>query len=446
MPNSAKKSILSVSALNQSVAHLLEEHFAWVWVEGELSNLAQPASGHLYFSLKDSRAQIRCAMFKGRNYHLNFPPKNGQQVLVRAKVSLYQPRGDYQLIVDRMDASGAGALQKQFELLKQQLARAGLFATEHKRKLPLLPESIGLITSASGAALHDVLSVIKRRFPAIKVNFYAVPVQGKEAAPAICKALQRLAQHCNCEAILLVRGGGSLEDLWPFNEAAVAQAIFNCPIPVVSGIGHEVDVTIADFVADIRAATPTAAAEAVTPDQQTWLQYFDRYQQRLELLIQEKIQYRREKMQWLSKRLKQQHPARIMQQARQNCTAIALRLNRVWQTLLGEKKAQLQQQHRLFMTHNPNTLLKQKQQTLQFQTQQLHSSMRQLFKQKKNQLGTTARTLQAISPLQTLSRGYSITFDINKTLITTVKQVKIGDTIETRLHQGNIISRVEKRR
>ncbi len=285
----AERSVFSVSELNSAVARLLEQEFAWIWVEGEISNLAMPASGHIYLTLKDAGAQVRCAMFRGRNRELKFKPENGSQVVVRCKVSLYEVRGDYQLIIDRMEQAGAGALQRKFEELKHKLAAEGLFDEASKQDIPQLPSCIGVITSRTGAAIKDVLSVIARRFPAVPVKLYPVPVQGEESAPAICHALQLAEQHGACDVLLLVRGGGSLEDLWSFNEESVARAIFNCSIPVVSGVGHEVDITIADFVADYRAATPTAAAEAVTPDQHSWMQTLDWYHSRLQQLAGEKI-------------------------------------------------------------------------------------------------------------------------------------------------------------
>ncbi len=444
MLSPAKENIFSISQLNQSVASLLEQNFRWIWVEGELSNLAQPASGHLYFSLKDSHAQIRCAMFKGSNRKLGFQPGNGQQVLVRAKVSLYQPRGDYQLIIDRMEDAGAGALRRQFEQLKRKLAAEGLFDENSKQSLPQLPSCIGIITSASGAALHDVLSVIKRRFPAIAVSLLPVPVQGKEAAPAICRALAQLARQNTCDVILLVRGGGSLEDLWPFNEETLARAIFDCPIPLVSGIGHEVDTTIADFVADVRAATPTAAAETVTPDQYGWFQRFDNHQQRLQQLLLEKIQRSREKIGWLDKRLLQQHPNRIIRHARENCIDLQSRLKRSGYYRMAENQARLRQlQTRLFANH-PGNLVRQKQQTLLFHTQQIRHAIQNILQQKRNHLRYCAHTLQAVSPLKTLERGYSITLDENHQTITSTSQLKPGSLITTRLRRGNLLSRVEK--
>ena len=311
-----ERSVYSVSELNSAVASLLEREFAWIWVEGEISNLATPASGHIYFTLKDAGAQVRCAMFRGRNRDLKFRPDNGVQVVIRCKVSLYAVRGDYQLIVDRMDQAGAGELQRKYEELKQKLAAEGLFDEDRKQALPEIPACIGVITSRTGAAIRDVLSVIARRFPSVPVKLFPVPVQGEESAPAICRAFELAQQHAVCDVLLLVRGGGSLEDLWSFNEEAVARAIFDCSIPIVSGVGHEVDITIADFVADHRAATPTAAAESVTPDQQAWMQTLDWYHTRLEQLTHARLTQLTERLSWLRTRLSQQHPLSVLQRMR----------------------------------------------------------------------------------------------------------------------------------
>jgi len=445
---STDKNIFSVSALNRSVSNLLEQEFGWIWVEGEISNLAQPASGHIYFSLKDHSAQVSCAMFKGRNRSLKFQPENGNQVLLRAKVSLYQPRGNYQLIVDKMEEAGDGALQRQFEQLKIKLAGEGLFAEETKQDIPELPESITIITSKTGAAIHDVLSVIERRFPSIPVKLFPVPVQGIEAAPAICNAIKLIGKQTssgdlNCDVILLVRGGGSLEDLWSFNEETVARAIFDCPIPIVSGIGHEVDVTIADYVADIRAATPTAAAETVTPDQSTWLQSFDWYQQRLQQLVTSKIERYQEKTQWLHRRLQQQHPETQLSYSRQRSDELIKRLTRISQSMLDFRQVELAAINAKLGAQNPGLLLKQNQQTTRYLTARLQRATLNLYTQKKSLLGNVARTLNTISPLQTLERGYSITMDEKGTPVTSTEQVKANDTIETRLFNGSIISHVE---
>jgi exodeoxyribonuclease VII large subunit len=446
--NTENNNIYSVHSLNRAVANLLEQEFGWIWVEGEISNLAQPASGHSYFSLKDHSAQVSCAMFKGRKRSLKFQPENGNQVLVRARVSLYQPRGNYQLIVDRMEEAGDGVLRRQFEQLKIKLAGEGLFDEGIKQEIPELPECISIITSKTGAAIHDVLSVIVRRFPSIPVKLFPVPVQGVEAAPAICNAIKLIDQAVssgtlNCDVILLVRGGGSLEDLWSFNEETVARAIFDCHIPVVSGIGHEVDVTIADYVADIRAATPTAAAETVTPDQSSWLQSFDWYQQRLQQLLISKVERYREKTQWLHRRLQQQHPQTQLNHSKQRSDELIKRLTRISQSMLDFRQSNLAALNAKLDAQNPTLLLKQNRQTTNYLTARLQRATLNLFTHKKSLLSNAARTLNTISPLKTLERGYSITLNNKGVAIVSIAQVKTNDTIETRLHNGSIISHVE---
>lgn len=413
-------------------------------MEGEISNLAQPASGHIYFSLKDSAAQVRCAMFKSRNHGLNFQPDNGQQVQIRGKVSLYQPRGDYQLIVDRMQEAGDGALQRKFEALKAKLAAEGLFDEDIKQEIPELPECIGVITSNTGAAIHDVLSVIKRRFPSIPVKLYSVPVQGEAAAPAICRALELVEEQAECDVVLLVRGGGSLEDLWAFNEENVAWAIFECPIPVVSGIGHEVDVTIADFVADVRAATPTAAAETVTPDQTSWLQSLEWYQQHLQQLITDKIQQHNQTLSWLGKRLSQQHPVAVVQRLSQRLDDVEQRLNYAWRYNLQQHQNRHQQLRARLLTASPGQQLNRYQHRLQILGQNLQYHIKQMLQRQKARLQNNARTLNAISPLQTLERGYSISRNAAGKAITHSNEISVGDELQTLLFKGKIVSQVKK--
>jgi exodeoxyribonuclease VII large subunit len=442
--NNNNRSVYSVSELNRATAALLEQEFAWIWVEGEISNLAQPASGHIYFSLKDTNAQVSCAMFKGRNRDLAFKPENGQQVVVRGKVSLYQPRGNYQLIVDKMEDAGDGALRQKFEALKEKLRKQGLFDEDNKQEIPELPECIGIITSNTGAAIHDVLSVIERRFPSIPVKLFPVPVQGEQAAPAICKALELAAEHDVCDVLLLVRGGGSLEDLWSFNEESVAHAIFDCPIPIVSGVGHEVDVTIADFVADRRAATPTAAAEAVTPDQESWLQSLAWYQQRLAQLMQEKLLRQNERLGWLSKRLAQQHPVAVYQRLSQKLDDLDQRLRYAWRFRLQQSENTCQQLNTRLLNASPERTLSRQQNTLRMLSQRMSHRITSLLEQQKSHLSNCARTLNAISPLQTLERGYSITTDAKGNNLTDAQKLSEGDIIQTRLHKGKIISRIEQ--
>src|SRR5450755_3103299 len=258
-PTPPERKVYTISQLNAHVRLLLERGLSVVWVEGELSNLSQPSSGHWYFSLKDRDAQVRCAMFRTRNTLCRFAPREGQAVIAYGRVSLYEPRGDYQLLIEHLDDAGLGALQRAFDELKARLAAEGLFAAERKRELPLVPRRIGVITSPTGAAIRDVLHILARRFPAAAVLIYPVPVQGVAAAPAIVAALDLASARAECDVLILTRGGGSLEDLWAFNDERVARAIYRCAIPVVTGIGHEIDFTMADFVADLRAPTPSGA-------------------------------------------------------------------------------------------------------------------------------------------------------------------------------------------
>lgn len=439
-----ERSVFSVSELNSAVARLLEQEFAWVWVEGEISNLATPASGHIYFTLKDAGAQVRCAMFRGRNRELKFKPENGSQVVVRCKVSLYEVRGDYQLIVDRMEQAGAGDLQRKFEELKHKLAAEGLFSAASKQDIPEIPACIGVITSRTGAAIHDVLSVIARRFPSVPVKLFPVPVQGEESAPAICHALELAQQHGACDVLLLVRGGGSLEDLWSFNEETVARAIFNCSIPVVSGVGHEVDITIADFVADHRAATPTAAAETVTPDQQAWMQTLDWYQSRLQQLTSEKLSRIGERLSWLRTRLSQQHPLSNLQRLGQRLTDMDRRMQITMDYALRSANNRVQHVHTQLLSYSPAIAIRNYRNNIERLQQRTQFQIKSVLEQRKSHLRTLASTLNAISPLQTLSRGYSITSSTDGQTITNTDSVSKHELIHTRLHMGQLISRIEK--
>lgn len=439
-----ERNIFTVSELNQNVRNLLEGEFPLIWVEGEISNLAQPASGHLYFTLKDSGAQVSCAMFRGRNQFLRFRPGNGQQVLVRARVSLYEARGNYQLIAEHMEEAGAGALQRAFDELKARLSAEGLFDEAFKLPIPELPERIGIITSATGAAIRDVLSVLERRFPAIPVLVYPVPVQGDGAAPAIVRTLKLAARRQDCDVLLLVRGGGSLEDLWAFNEEIVARAIVDCDIPVICGVGHEVDVTIADFAADVRAPTPSAAAELISPDQESYFDAFAWYQQRLGQLMLEKTGRFNEQLSWLQKRLQQQHPLSYLQQQAQRLDELQQRMSTAWQFIFRDQQSQFNYALSRLSLNTPEQLIEDRQQSVHELTQKLRRTMQQSIHQQQQSLAGLSRTLQAISPLNTLSRGYAITTNEQGENITDASQVKIGDNIMIRLYKGKIKALVEK--
>jgi len=311
METAANRDIYSVSRLNREVRVLLERGFASLWLEAEISNLAKPSSGHWYFSLKDATAQVRCCMFRQRNMMCAFAPRDGQKVLVRARIGLYEPRGEYQLVVDHMEDSGQGALKRQFEELSAKLAAEGLFAPERKRALPMIPKRIGVITSPSGAAIRDILHVLARRFAAVPVLIYPVAVQGAAAAAEIAAAVRLAGRRAECDVLILARGGGSLEDLWAFNDEALARAIVASPIPIISGIGHEIDFTIADFAADVRAPTPSAAAEIAVPDGAEWLTSLARLTHRLQRGLLRRVEAQRERLRWLIGRAGQSQRAAI---------------------------------------------------------------------------------------------------------------------------------------
>ncbi|MCS6946745.1 MAG: exodeoxyribonuclease VII large subunit, partial [Steroidobacteraceae bacterium] len=340
--NTPERDIYSVSRLNREVNLLLQSGFPVIWVAGELSNLSRPGSGHWYFTLKDRDAQVRCAMFRQRNISVRFKPADGQQVLARARVGLYEPRGDYQLIVEHLEETGVGALQREFERLRDRLAAEGLFSEDIKRPLPAVPRCIGVITSPSGAAIRDILQVLGRRFPLAPVIVYPVPVQGAAAAPAIVQALQTAGRRAECDVLILARGGGSLEDLWAFNDERVARAIRAVPLPVVTGIGHEVDFTIADFAADLRAPTPTAAAQRVVPDWRDLDAQLAALRGRIGRALRRQLREFAQLLGQIHKRLQRSHPGVRLLQHMQRLDELQVRLQRAVELRLqraGERLA-----------------------------------------------------------------------------------------------------------
>ncbi|MDH5325039.1 MAG: exodeoxyribonuclease VII large subunit [Gammaproteobacteria bacterium] len=433
---SQSRQILTVSELTRTAKISLEKQFSHVWLEGEISNLANPSSGHWYFSLKDTRAQVRCAMFRTRNRLLRFAPKNGDHVVVLAKVSLYEARGEFQLLVEHMEASGEGALQLQFEQLKQRLSDEGLFAAEHKRLLPQLPTRIGIITSPHGAAVKDVLTVLKRRFAAIPVLIYPTSVQGSNAVAELVRAIRRAQSAQRCDVLILCRGGGSLEDLWCFNTEAVARAIFQCSIPVVTGVGHETDVTIADFVADVRAATPSAAAELVSPDKIEWLETLQALQQRLQREFKNKLLYRKQQLEWLRKRM--QHPARRLQTQAQRLDELEQRLLQSFSLLQQQNHTRLQHLSSRLELQSPLKRIPPLQWRLGAYGQRLHAVMAHILDEHRQQLGALGRALDAVSPLATLGRGYAIVRSSNGTIVRNSETVKLGQSVKTQLHRGTL--------
>jgi len=440
-PLSPPRDVYSIARLNREARALLEGGFPLIWVEGEISNLARPASGHIYFTLKDEQAQVRCAMFKMRRRLLDFQPDNGSAVLARVRVSLYEARGDYQLIVEHMEEAGDGRLRREFERLKQRLADEGLFDPARKRPLPELPRRIGIVTSPSGAAIRDVLTVLKRRFPAIPVIIYPVPVQGSEAPPAIVEALRSAAERNECDLLLITRGGGSLEDLWAFNDEAVARAIADSPIPVVSAVGHEIDFTIADFAADARAPTPSAAAELVSPDRAEWLDTLRHWRGRLLRAMQARLARERQHLHAVSRHLK--HPGQRLREQAQRLDELELRLGRALRSRLRHDEARLGTLAARLRGQSPTRRLQALRLRLAAERQRLHAAMPHRLEQDGQRLAALARALDTVSPLATLGRGYAIVQDAGGRVIRRADEVSVGDGVRVRLGKGRLDCRVE---
>lgn len=434
--------IYTVSRLNNEAKTLLEQTFPSIWVEGEISNFAAPNSGHWYFCMKDASAQVRCAMFKGHQRKLDFVPKDGMHVLVKARISLYEGRGEFQLIAEFMEERGEGKLRKAFELLKKKLEAAGLFNPDVKKPLPAFPRSIGIITSPTGAAIRDVLTALKRRFHCVPVIIYPTLVQGATAAATIAQAIETANRRNECDVLILTRGGGSLEDLWPFNEEIVAHAIFKSVIPIISGVGHEVDFTIADFVADKRAATPTAAAEIITPDKTQLNTALIRFQQIFLRQIHNKLSQAAKQLEWTQKHLHQLHPKRRLTERAQQLDFMEVRLTQLQHKLFSALQSRLKDAdtrlHRLTPIHRIQRLKHQ----LDFNSQQLHHLMQIRINKYKTELANAAATLDALSPLAVLQRGFAVTLDKNGHVINSVKQIAKGQQLEVQLQDGKFACEV----
>ena len=434
--------IYSVSQLNQSVRLMLENQLGAVWLTGEISNFSQPVSGHWYLSLKDENAQVRCAMFRMKNLRVSFRPTNGMQVLVRANVSLYESRGDYQLIIESMHLAGEGLLMQQFEALKLKLAAEGLFAQHLKKNLPHFSKAIGIITSKTGAALQDILHILQRRDPSLKIIIYPTAVQGKDAATEIAQMIELANQRQEVDVLIVGRGGGSLEDLWCFNEEMVARAIFHSHLPVISAVGHETDVTIADFVADVRAPTPSAAAELVSRNQTELLQQLQYRRQRLEIALDRLFAEKQQKLKHLSLRLHNQHPQAQLRIQQQLITQLSHRLQQSLRHRWQKKAENLTALSiRLYKNPLPLRLQQYEQQLAQLKVR-LNSHMNLTLSLQQKQLAHLCGKLDSLSPLKVLARGYSITQNQQNLTIRSMKDVNVGEQIKTRLPDGDIISQV----
>ncbi|OUR64854.1 exodeoxyribonuclease VII large subunit [Methylophaga sp. 42_25_T18] len=462
------KDVYAVSRLVREARSALEGSFPLVWVEGEISNLAMPASGHIYFTLKDEAAQVRCAMFRNRNRQLRFTPENGMQVLLRVRVTLYEGRGEFQLVVEHMEEAGSGALQRAYEALKYRLGQEGLFDQENKKSLPSMPSSIGIVSSPDGAAVHDIISVLNRRFPAVNIILYPVAVQGEGSAKKIAQAITTAEERQECDVLIIGRGGGSLEDLWSFNDEQLARTLSACKIPTISAVGHEVDFTIADFVADVRAPTPSAAAELAVPDSAELLNKVQGLGRRLTFLVSQQVQNKSRHLQHLFRRLPQ--PKTQINQQAQLITRLKQQLNRSWLRIVENKQQKLdlltarlthpqakidtQQQKVAGLKTRLQQAIKQQSQAVQQQQQnvlqlqkQLHNGMQQIITKNKTKLSQQMRTLAAVSPLNTLERGYSITtLATSGQVLQSSDDVELGQEINVRLQQGQLMCEVKEKK
>lgn len=431
--------ILTPTSLNRLVRQLLDDAMPPVWLEAEISNLAKPASGHLYFTLKDAGAQVRCAMFRTRSRTLAFHPADGQLVRVQGRVGLYEPRGDYQLIVSHMEEAGEGALQRAFEQLKRKLAAEGLLDAGRKRPLPAFVRRLALITSPSGAAIRDVLTVIGRRFPLLPVDVLAAPVQGAEAVPMLRQRLREAIACGHYDAILFTRGGGSLEDLWAFNDEQLAREIAASPVPVVAAIGHEVDITLAELAADLRAATPTAAAEALTPDQAELVRRIGQLHQRVLRENQRLAQLRQQRLDTARLRLQAVAPGRRLQQIRERATSGRRHLERCLRHHLDQAQRQLDALRRSLHAQQPRLRMARLHADLIQMHGRLQQGQRQQQLARRARLRELARALQALSPLATLERGYAIIQDTRTgAVLGSAAQIAGHDRVSARLADGRI--------
>ncbi len=433
------RNILSISSLNSMAKNILMRELGQVWLSGEISNFVAASSGHWYFSLKDNKAQVKGAMFKGANSRVSKTPKNGDKIIVRAIVSLYEPRGDYQIIVEYMEQDGEGLLKQQFEALKNKLMHEGLFATQTKQALPEHIRRVGVVTSATGAALHDILTVLEQRNPAIEVIVYPSQVQGAPATAQIVRALHIANQRNEVDVLIVGRGGGTLEDLWCFNEETVARAIFGSRLPIVSAVGHEVDITIADFVADVRAATPSQAAELVSQDTQRLFDALNQYERRLRQGMQQLQSNAQHRIEQLTAKLIQNHPKYTLQQQAQHLDQLTMRLQKEMTAHLNQSVNRVTHAQQTLMRCNPKHRIDLQQSHLHNLATRLKQAQINTMSNAQTELKRLAGLLNSVSPLATLSRGYSITKHNNEIIIDP-SQVKSGDEITTQLKQGEIRS------
>lgn len=449
MPDqAANRDVFSVSRLNAELRAVIEGSFPLLWVAGEISNLATPRSGHLYFSLKDEHAQVRCAMFRNKRQLLRQTPGNGDQVLVRARVSLYEPRGDFQLIVEHLEPAGAGSAQRAFEALKGKLQAEGLFDAARKLPLPAFPRRLGVITSPSGAAIRDVLQVLQRRAPHLPVTLFPAQVQGQDAPEALLTALEVALKRADCDVLLITRGGGSVEDLAAFNDERLARAIAAAAIPIVSAVGHEIDFSISDFVADRRAPTPSAAAELVSPDSAALLAGLTANTRRLATALSRRLATERQRLESLNGRLQRAAPAHRLRQQQQQLDALDVRLNRVIRRSLETRAARTSLVQRQLLGQGPVQQISSLRQRSVAAANRLRQTWHHQLARRQDRLGAAARQLQALSPLATMQRGYAILRESDRgAVLDSVEHVAAGQRVVGQLADGSlelVVERVDK--
>ena len=439
------REVYTVSSLNREARRLIEGRLGVVWVEGEISGLARPASGHLYWRMKDESAQLRCAMFRSQNRMLNFRPDDGQHVLARGRVSIYEPRGEYQLVVEYLEEVGEGLLRRRFEELKLKLAAEGLFDAKRKLEKPELPRRIGVVTSPSGAAVRDIVTVLARRFPAIPVLIYPTAVQGAGAAAEIASALELADRRGDCDLLILARGGGSLEDLWSFNEESVARAMAAVSIPIISGVGHEIDFTIADFVADIRAPTPSGAAELAAPDRTQWNARIVSLGERLDRVAGQRLADPANRLAALGHRLRQSHPGVRLRHCQQRLDELETRYRLSLARSLRERRSRLAESAARLGGASPAGRIARLEERRRFVSRSLAQAARVALQGQRERLSLARRTLESVSPLATLQRGYAIvTAREDGAVVTDAGAAPAGTAIDVRLARGGLAATVDE--
>ncbi len=444
--NEPERNVYSVSRLNREVRVLIERGLGVVWVEGELSNFSTPSSGHWYFSLKDRDSQLRCAMFRQRNQAVGFAPKAGLQVLARGRVSLYEPRGEYQFVVEHLEEAGVGALKREFERLKAKLAAEGLFALEHKRGLPRFPRRVGVITSPTGAALRDILHILARRFPPASILIYPTAVQGDTAIASIVGALELASARAECDVLIVARGGGSIEDLWAFNDEKVARAIRSSRIPVVSGIGHEIDFTIADFAADARAPTPSGAAELVVPDRAACLDALARTLDRLNACMRRELRALASRFESVDARLRFAHPGVRLAHQEQRLDDFEQRMISAMRAAVSADRIRVADVCARLMHQSPGHRLQDYQHRMNEFARQLRHSIQRYTVRADHRLAVAGQRLHAFSPLATLGRGFAIVRRADGKVVTDARSVSEGEEIDAHLAHGSLKARITARK